>query len=307
MTNLMCEANAMCLEFGAVNFWEFAYLRVNLYTLFIEAHPSVNETDKAQSMDSICSLKECCMTRQSTKNIVKFFEADAGRMRKDHEFKDALQLVAKRMRLANFWTERLMAAIQKDCEKGGDIEGVAAKAFLGQLLRLHNAKDDHTDPRFVHRQLLIRDGVKLNRCAEAKPPQKSGAFILFKKHHEAAMAGDREEPRIRRPRCDMRPREDYVTWLNQLGLDWNALPQSEVDRYESEARLQLANKLVENEGGDDNLAPSAAAGPAFAKADDQRYSPLMAELAPKTSHLVGDRFAHCAASYFMLPSILDCS
>ena len=82
---------------------------------------------------------------------------------------DGLRVVARRLKLANMWSERLLARNQKAIGHGhkADVESACSKGFVGEVLREH-ASSGRLFPGGVHRQQLIEDGVPLRRVQQSQ-------------------------------------------------------------------------------------------------------------------------------------------
>ena len=261
LTDLLEEATAMGIEFSSASFQKFLWLQTNPFTILLSGHPNVSDADKLANLEDVYSLSPCCQMPDSTAKIVKFWPS-ALALHLDAHAQRNFAMVAKRLRLANMWSERLIAQQHKDIPSGADAEGSMARGYLGTILREHG-RIGGTDPRVEHREHLMADGVPLRRSKAETTPRKGGAFFLFK--------ADNETP-------DKQSRTEYYQHLRRVSQAWRALPEAEVARYEARTRKSFLDKL-------DDVADQASAEPSPAHDYAHGWSQFRSSQDGRSAHL----------------------
>ena len=183
--------------------------------------------------------------------------------------------MARYLKLANMWSERLLARYQKAIGQGHkiDVETVCSKGFLAEILHEH-ASLGRLFPGVLHRQHLIEDGVPLRAQRKAMKKAKAehrtaSGFVLFKADCEAR--AEQEAPR--------RNKVEHRNYLIDLSSQWKAMSDETQQPYKDRARAQHSRRIAtqEEEGQEEDGLATRPSSNTFISACGNERTPFTVE------------------------------
>ena len=260
LTDAFDLARTMAQEFSVQNYFKTIFLSDLLFSLFKVVHPKPSVAEKEKPVADLFSSRPCCRGRAGSDKIYKHFKTSL-RLAAHKRFWESLRHVARRLKIANMWSERLLARTQKATSQGHkvDVETACSKGFLVEVLREHTSLG-HLYPGILHREQLIADGVPLRRVRQKGRTRASSGFFVFK--------GE----------CERRRHDSYVSELEQrqclldLSSQWKAMSEKEKAPYKAKAIADYAVRVqeMEEDAKEDVPAAKAASDTFISECGDER-------------------------------------
>lgn len=235
LTEMLDAARTMAQEFSVQNVFKTIFLDQPPFSLFWLVHPRASDADKEKALTDLFSSRPCCRGRAAAEKIFSHFKTSS-HLAAHRRFRESLRHVARRLKLANMWSERLLARNQKAIGLGHkvDVETACSKGFLGEVLREH-ASLGRLFPGTLHREHLVSDGVLLRRVRQRGATRQCSPFFLFKAECEA-----------RRDYTYTTEREQQHCLID-LGSQWKAMSEEEKAPYKRKASAEYAARKQQKE------------------------------------------------------------